>query len=119
MGKFQRKKACSRNFFNFFLSIRYHGSSSSIKCHVYHHVGGRRHTPVACNESREPHTSHYTSRPVTKKNNQQTTQTSHYTVDRWNFFLSCFDIKVKKNRLYVINFFERIIRSFAIFLQEY
>ena len=48
-------------------SIRYHGSSSSIKCHVYHHVGGRRHTPVVCNESREPHTSHYTSRPVTNK----------------------------------------------------
>ena len=23
----------------FFSSIRYHGSSSSIKCHVYHHVG--------------------------------------------------------------------------------
>ena len=29
--------------------------------------GGRRHTPVVCNESREPHTSHYPSRPVTKK----------------------------------------------------
>ena len=41
--------------------IRY-GSSSSIKFHVYHHVGGRRHTPVVCNESREPHTSHYPSR---------------------------------------------------------
>ena len=66
----------------FFFSIRYHRSSSSIKCHVYHHVGGRRHTPVVCNEKREPHTSHYTSRPVTKKNNQQTTQTSHYAVDR-------------------------------------
>ena len=52
---------------NFFSSIRYHGSSSSIKCHVYHHVGGRRHTPVVCNESRGPHTSHYTSRPFTKK----------------------------------------------------
>ena len=46
---------------------------------------GRRHIPVVCNESGEPHTSHYTSRPVTKKNNQQTTQTSHYAVDRWNF----------------------------------
>ena len=52
----------------FFSSIRYHGSSSSIKCHVYHHVGGgeRRHTPVVWNESRETHTSHYTSRPVKK-----------------------------------------------------
>ena len=39
-------------FISFFSSIRYHGSSSSIKCHVYHHVGGggRRHTPVVCNE---------------------------------------------------------------------
>ena len=24
--------------------------------------------------------------PVTKKNNQPTTQTSHYAEDRWNFF---------------------------------
>ena len=46
--------------------------------HVYHHVGGRRHTPVVCNEHREPHTSHYPSRPEQKNNNQQTTQTSHY-----------------------------------------
>ena len=69
------------SFFSFF-SIRYHRSSSSITCHMYHHVGGRRHTPVVCSDKREPHTSHYTSRPVTKKNNQQTTQTSHYAVDR-------------------------------------
>ena len=27
----------------------------------------RKHTPVVCNESREPHTSHYPSRPVPKK----------------------------------------------------
>ena len=27
---------------------------------------GRRHTPMVCNELREPHTSHYPSRPVTK-----------------------------------------------------
>ena len=27
---------------------------------------GRRHTPVVCNELREPHTSHYPSGPVTK-----------------------------------------------------
>ena len=40
--------------------------------------GLRRHTPVVCNESREPHTSHYTSVPVTKK----TTQPSHYAVER-------------------------------------
>ena len=63
---------------NLFSSIRYHGFSSSTKCHVYHHVGGRRHTPVVCNERREPHTSHYPSRPVTKNNNQQITHTSHY-----------------------------------------
>ena len=62
----------------FFSSIRYHGSSSSIKCHVYHHVERRRHTPVVCNESREPHASHNPSRPVAKRNNQQTTHTSHY-----------------------------------------
>ena len=56
------------------LSIRYNGSSSTIKCRVYHHVGGED-THVVCNESREPHTSHY---PSNKKNNQQTTHTSHY-----------------------------------------
>ena len=39
---------------------------------------GRRHTPVVCNESKEPHTSHYLSRSVAKRNNQQTTHTSHY-----------------------------------------
>ena len=38
----------------------------------------RRHTHVVCNERREPHTSHYPSRPVTKNNHQQTTYTSHY-----------------------------------------
>ena len=69
-------KVCTPISIYFFSSIRYHGSSSSIKCHVYHHVGGRRHTPLVCNESREPHTSHYTSRPITKKNNQQTESTS-------------------------------------------
>ena len=37
-----------------------------------------RHTPVIYNESREPHTSHYPGRPVAKRNNQQTTPTSHY-----------------------------------------
>ena len=49
-----------------FFSIRYHGSSSSIKCHVYHHVRGR-HTPVVRNESRGPHISHYTSNKNTNK----------------------------------------------------
>ena len=47
---------------------------SSIKCHVYYQVGGRRQTPVVCNESMEPHTSF----KRTKKNNQQTTLNSHY-----------------------------------------
>ena len=60
--------------FNLFPFIGYHGSSSSIKCHVYHPVGGR-HTPVVCDERREPHTSHY---PSNKNTNQQTTHTSHY-----------------------------------------
>ena len=27
-----------------------HGSSSLMMCHACHHVGGRRHTPVVCNE---------------------------------------------------------------------
>ena len=35
-----------------------------------------RHTPVVCNESRKPHTSHFPSRPVAKRN-QQTTHTKH------------------------------------------
>ena len=39
-------------------------------------LGRRRHTPLVCNESREPHTSHYTSRPIAKKNNKQTESTS-------------------------------------------
>ena len=36
---------------------------------MYHHVGGegRKHTPVVCNESREPHTSHFSS--IEKKTN--------------------------------------------------
>ena len=41
---FKNPKGCPLCFSEFSLSIRYHGSSSSIKCHVYHHVGGRRHT---------------------------------------------------------------------------
>ena len=81
-------------FFSNFCIIRYHGSSSSIKCHekpnqiscifVINRVPcvsscwGRRHTHVVCNESREYHTRHYPSRPVAKRNNQQTTHTSHY-----------------------------------------
>ena len=60
-----RMSSCFFIFFSFFpLSIRYHGSSSSIKCHVYHHVGGRRHTPVVCNERRKPIP---VTIPVTKK----------------------------------------------------
>ena len=45
---------------------------------MYHHVGKRKHTPVVCNESREPHTSHNPNRPRNKKNSQQTTHTSQY-----------------------------------------
>ena len=77
-------------------SIRYHGSSSSIKCHVYHHVGGRRYTPVVCNESREPHTSHYTSRPVTIKTTNKLLKPATMQSTGRIFFKSCYDIKVKK-----------------------
>ena len=90
-----------------FFSIRYHGSSSPIKCQVYHHVGGRRHTPVVCNESREPHTSHYTSRPVSKKTTNKLLKPATMQ-STGEIFFNCFDIKVKKIRLYVINFFKRI-----------
>ena len=69
------------DFFSF--SIRYHGSSSSINCHVYHYVEVRRHAPVVCNERREPHTSHY---PSNKNNKQQTTHTSHYRSRLVEFF---------------------------------
>ena len=31
-----------------------HGSSTSIKCHVYHHVGGGQGTPVVRNEKSKP-----------------------------------------------------------------
>ena len=73
-----------------FFTIRNHGSSSSIKFHVCHHVGGRRHTSVhgngegnpipatitidynsKKNNQQYPHTSHCPSRPVTPKNNQK------------------------------------------------
>ena len=73
LASFDSPIDCQSLYQFFFLLLRYHRSSSSIKCHVYLHVGGRRHTPVVCNEKREPHTSHYTSRTITKKNNQQTT----------------------------------------------
>ena len=39
----------------------------------YDHAGGRTHTPIVCYEMRKPHTSHYPSRSVTPKNNQQFT----------------------------------------------
>ena len=61
-------KTFQSHFFSFLSPLRYHGSSSSIKYHVRHYVGGgRRQTPVACNEKRKPHTSHYSSRPVATK----------------------------------------------------
>ena len=56
---------------------------------------GRRHTPVVCNESREPHTSHYTSRPVTKKTTNKLLKPATMQ-STGGIFLSCFDIKVKK-----------------------
>ena len=60
------------------------------------HVGGRRHTPVVCNESGEPHTSHYPTRPVTRRNNQQITHTSHYLSRPVEIFKGCNDIEVEK-----------------------
>ena len=63
-------------------SIRYHGSSSSLKCHVYHLVGGRNTHPWSATKVGNPIPATNTSRPETKKNNQQTTQPSHYAVDR-------------------------------------
>ena len=46
---------------------------SSAMCIIM--LGEKTHTPVLCNEHREPHTSHY---PSNKNTNQQTTHTSHY-----------------------------------------
>ena len=63
----KREHFCPQLFSNFQLPCTDHGSSSSIKCYVYHHVGEPRHTPVVCNENRGPHTSYYASGPVTKK----------------------------------------------------
>ena len=37
-----------------FSSIRYHGSSSSIKCHVYHHVGGDDTHPWSATKVGDP-----------------------------------------------------------------
>ena len=56
-----------------------------------HHDGGRRHLPVVCNERREPHTSHYPSRQVTKNNNQQFTHTSHYRSRPVEVFLELYN----------------------------
>ena len=67
-----------KNFNFVFFTIRYHGSLSSIKFHVCHHVGGRTHTPVVCDQRWKLHSSHYPSRPVKTKNNQETTHSSHY-----------------------------------------
>ena len=79
----------------FFSSIRYHGSSSSIKCNVYHHVGEGRHTPVVFDKSRGPHASHYPSTPVTNKNTNYSYQPLSQSTGRV-FFLkkNCNDIEV-------------------------
>ena len=85
----------------FFSSIRYHGPSSSIKCHVYHLIGGRRHTRVVCNESREPHTSHYPSRPTLS------------TVNRATAFCPCFS---KFRPLFAALYLPPFILKFAPYL---
>ena len=55
--------------------IRYHGSSSSVKFHVYHHVGGEDTHPWSATKVGDPIQA---TIPVTKRNNQQTTHTRHY-----------------------------------------
>ena len=78
-----------------FSTIRYLGFSSSIKCIVCHRVGGRRHTPVVCNERRKPQTSHYPS-----NNKNQPTKYSHqpltWSTGRKSFEKSCNDQQVYK-----------------------
>ena len=43
---------------------------SSAMCIIMLGGGGRRHTPVVCNESREPNTSHYTNTSNKKTTNK-------------------------------------------------
>ena len=59
----------------FFSYIRYHGSSSSIKRHVYHHVGGKDTHPWSATKVGNPIPA---TIPVTKK--QQTTLTLQTTL---------------------------------------
>ena len=56
------------------MDLRY---QSSVMCII---MGGR-HTPVVCNESREPHVSHY-PRPATKKTTNKLLIASTIPVDR-------------------------------------
>ena len=60
-----------------FSSIRYHGSrhQSSAMCIIM--LGGRRHTPQPWSATKVGNPIPATI-PVTKRNNQQTTHTSHY-----------------------------------------
>ena len=84
--------------------------------------GGIEDTPVVCNESRGPHTSHYPSRQVTK-NNQQTTHTSHYPSRPVEFLNTeaerCFathdeDVDYFNMRIYII-----LIDDFLLIIVNY
>ena len=79
---------------------------SSSMCIIM--LGGENTHPWSATKVGNTIPSHYSSRPVTKK--QPTNYSNQPLCSRpVEFFcLSCFDIKVKKIRLYVINFFERI-----------
>ena len=66
---------------------------SSAMCIIM--LGGEDTKPVVCKESREPHTSHYTSRQVTKKTTNRLLKPATMQ-STGEFFYSCFDIKVKK-----------------------
>ena len=59
-----RKAPTKNTFFSSLSDIMDLRHQSSAMCIIM--LGGED-TPVVCNEKREPHTSHYTSRPVTKK----------------------------------------------------
>ena len=71
-------------------------------------IRGRRHTSVVCTESREPQTSHYASRPVTKKTTNKILKPATKQSTGRNFFKAAMIYRSKKIRLFVINFFERI-----------
>ena len=82
-----------------FLTIRYHASSSSIKCNVCHRVGERRHTPEVCSD-RKKQTNHYPKKPATQKEpTNYSYQPQSQSTDRKKFQKSCYDIRVAKTTI--------------------